>query len=552
MSLDIQNISLIKDEFPQKRDCFSKLMDYLEGANPHKICALYGLRRTGKTVLMQQALLNLPESEKQKADFITCNSTTDFHEVLAFIQSEIEKGKRYFFIDEITYTKGFQEIGEILSDNFVSFQDARIVVTGTDSLGLSLPSHSILYDRILFVPTTFTTYSEYSRIMNCNSFDDYIVRGTTFYPQTYENIDTTRKYVETSIVRNLINSIEKSEGRNNFQPELTELYDNEELETAIQLMVNKYNKQLILKSLKTTFESGILSRGIDVAGKNDASFFGNVDKNQINKNLSKLLKIVEPEHIKTSLSKKHLEEINELLSEMDILKIVPVVSNFNDREISEPMKIIAHPGMYHANLKYTLEELRENANWIPGTSDDQKNFLIKKVYEVAVGDLMENFIIANVNEILNKSKIVSKIDLFMESSGRWFVSKYEMKDSQKRSHESDLIIFDKQKKEMFLFEIKHSKENVPEQSKHLENKEFLETVEKSFGKVKFEAVLYNGKSDFSTKIPRLSAVDFLNVMYELERENKMEMTKVVDNIRQRSPMNVRKIKSRDDDYGMGR
>lgn len=524
-----------KSGYPEKRDCFYAVRNYVTDKNKQsKICALYGIRRTGKTVLMQQVIESLLEEEKNKTVFITCNEETDIHDVIIFIDEAIKKGYKYFFIDEITYAKDFQKIGEIFSDNFVNFHNARIVVTGTDSLGLSLTSHSILYDRVLFVPTTFTTYPEYSRIMNCNSFDEYIVRGTTFYSQTYENIETTRKYIETSIVKNLINSIEKSEGRNNFQPELTELYDNKELETAIQLMINKYNKQLILKSLKTTFESGILSRGIDVAGKNDTSIFRNVDKNQINKNLSKLLKIIEPENIKTTLSKKHLEEINELLSEMDILKIIPVVSNFNNREISEPMKIIAHPGMYHANLKYTLEELRENANWISGTSDDQKNFLIKKVYEVAVGDLMENFIIANVNEILNKSKVVTKEDIFMESSGRWFISKYEMKDSQKQSHESDLIIFDKQKKEIFLFEIKHSKENVPEQSKHLENKEFLETVEKSFGNVKFKAVLYNGKSDFSTKIPRLSAVDFLNVLYELKRENKMEMTKVIEEIHRRN------------------
>ena len=528
--------------YPEKRDCFFAVKNYVTDKNKQsKICALYGIRRTGKTVLMQQVIESLSDDEKSKTILITCNEDTDIHDVIVFVDEKIKKGYNYFFIDEITYAKDFQAIGEIFSDNFVNFHNARVVVTGTDSLGLSLPSHSILYDRVLFVPTTFTTYSEYSRIMNCNSFDDYIVRGTTFYPQTYENIDTTRKYVETSIIENLISSLERSEGIRSYPPVLTELYEARDIENAVLLAINNYNRQFITKSLKATFESKIFSDEINVN-----------DKSLINNNFSELMKIVETESIKTNLSEYYLEKVNKLLSEMDILKIIPVVSNFNDREISEPMKIIAHPGMYHANLKYTLEELRENANWVSGTSDDQKNYLIKKVYEVAVGDLMENFIIANVNEILNKSKIVSKTDLFMESSGRWFVSKYEMKDSQKGSHESDLIIFDKQKKEMFLFEIKHSKENVPEQSKHLENKEFLETVEKSFGKVKFEAVLYNGKSDFSTKIPRLSAVDFLNVMYELERENKMEMTKVVDNIRQRSPMNVRKIKSCDDDYGMGR
>jgi predicted AAA+ superfamily ATPase len=496
-----------KSGYPEKRDCFDTVRNYVTDKNKQsKICALYGIRRTGKTVLMQQVIESLSDEDKSKTVLITCNKDTDVHDVISFVNGAIKKDYKYFFIDEITYAKDFQAIGEIFSDNFVNFHNARVVVTGTDSLGLSLPSHSILYDRVLFVPTTFTTYPEYSRIMNCNSFDEYIVRGTTFYPQTYENIETTRKYVETSIIENLISSLERSEGIRSYPPVLTELYEARDIENAVLLAINNYNRQFITKSLKATFESKIFSDEIDVN-----------DKSLINNNFSKLMKVVETESIKTNLSEYYLEKVNKLLSEMDILKIIPVVSNFNDREISEPMKIIAHPGMYHANLKYTLEELRENANWVPGTSDDQKNFLIKKVYEVAVGDLMENFIIANVNEILNKSKIVTKTDLFMESSGRWFVSKYEMKDSQKRSHESDLIIFDKQKKETFLFEIKHSAKVVKEQSAHLESNPFLEYIESKFGKIKERIVLYNGKSDVSLKVPRVNISDFLQDMYKYSK-----------------------------------
>lgn len=157
--------------------------------------------------------------------------------------------------------------------------------------------------------------------------------------------------------------------------------------------------------------------------------------------------------------------------------------------------------------------------------------MLKKAYEFAMGDLMKNFIIANVNDILNNSKSVSKIDLFNDKNERWFVSKYEMYDSEKKHHESDLIIFDKQNKEIFLFEIKHSTETVAEQTQHLENQEYIRNIENSFGKIAGRYVLYNGSNDFSTEIPRISAVDFLNTLYDLKKENIMDVNLTIQKIK---------------------
>lgn len=49
--VDGRNISA--EDYPEKRDCYSELYKYVTEHNPDyngKICALYGLRRTGKTV----------------------------------------------------------------------------------------------------------------------------------------------------------------------------------------------------------------------------------------------------------------------------------------------------------------------------------------------------------------------------------------------------------------------------------------------------------------------------------------------------------------------
>ena len=67
-----------------------------------KICALYGLRRTGKTVMMNQCISELPPEEKEKSVYILCKEACDMLEVEQVIDDLYEKGKRFFFIDEVT------------------------------------------------------------------------------------------------------------------------------------------------------------------------------------------------------------------------------------------------------------------------------------------------------------------------------------------------------------------------------------------------------------------------------------------------------------------
>lgn len=156
VDFEITNISDIHDNYPQK----TKLFIIITWLFNSKVCILYGLRRTGKTVLLRQALLSLDTNEKKKAVFITCNHNRGFYNILSYIRDSLKKGKRYYF-NEITYTKNFQNLAEILSDSFVANYNARILFSGTDSLALALPSHYNLYDRAIFIHTTYRSWFNY-------------------------------------------------------------------------------------------------------------------------------------------------------------------------------------------------------------------------------------------------------------------------------------------------------------------------------------------------------------------------------------------------------
>lgn len=95
--VDGRNISA--EDYPEKRDCYPKLYKYITEHNPDyngKICALYGLRRTGKTVMMNQCISELPPEEKEKSVYILCKETCDMLEMEQVLDELYEKRKASF------------------------------------------------------------------------------------------------------------------------------------------------------------------------------------------------------------------------------------------------------------------------------------------------------------------------------------------------------------------------------------------------------------------------------------------------------------------------
>ena len=78
---------------------------------PGKICALYGLRRTGKTVMMYQYISELSDKDKEKTVYILCLRECDMLELRQAMEDLYDKGVRNFFLDEITEVTDFQKYG---------------------------------------------------------------------------------------------------------------------------------------------------------------------------------------------------------------------------------------------------------------------------------------------------------------------------------------------------------------------------------------------------------------------------------------------------------
>ncbi len=162
----------------QKRDCFSSLQKYIHGNSYGKVCLLYGLRRTGKTTLLLQAIAEMSPEERAAAVYMKARVTDTMADMNQDLKRLDRKGYRYFFIDEVTLMEDFIDSASLFSDLY-AMMGRKIVLSGTDSLGFWFTLNQELYDRAYTLHTTFIPFREYSRLLGIYDIDEYIRYGGT-------------------------------------------------------------------------------------------------------------------------------------------------------------------------------------------------------------------------------------------------------------------------------------------------------------------------------------------------------------------------------------
>ena len=116
------------------RDCYGLLKKFLAGTDRTRVCALYGLRRTGKTTLLLQAIAGMPDAEFRKCVYGKLRTENTMDQVTRDLQKLFRAGYRYVFLDEVTLMKDFVDSAALFSDIY-AMMGMKIVLSGTDSLG---------------------------------------------------------------------------------------------------------------------------------------------------------------------------------------------------------------------------------------------------------------------------------------------------------------------------------------------------------------------------------------------------------------------------------
>ena len=224
----------------------SGVYDYLKDENHHKVCCLLGLKETGKTVMMLQAIQSL---HFENCLLLECEEESQ--ESMANLKKVLSEHPeyKYIFIDEITKIHNFINTASFLANRFAS-EGIKIVITGDDSLSIAFVTENELYNQNVTISTTYISFQEYHYLLG-KGLTDYIRYGGTLAIEKDWNI-----YADLAIVQNIVNSLERYKNGNNSSIwMLQSLIDEGMLETLILKVAEYPTREFVEKIVNRYFKA---------------------------------------------------------------------------------------------------------------------------------------------------------------------------------------------------------------------------------------------------------------------------------------------------------
>lgn len=485
----------------KKRECYSVLHDFVFGEQQDKVFILYGLRRTGKTTLIRQVLMDMNPNELQKAAFIQIKATDTLSEINSDLKYLEQQGYHYVFIDEVTLMQDFIEGAALFSDIYAS-SGMKIVLSGTDSLGFVFTKHEQLYDRCILLHTTFIPYREFESVLGITGIDDYIRYGGTMsmggihYNETssFANKKSADEYIDSAIAHNIQHSLQYYQNGGHFR-HLYELYEQNELTSAINRIVEDMNHRFTKEVLTKTFHSSDLSisaRNLLRDRTNPVDLLQNIDEKTVKQFIMSLLDILDKDEQTVEIDHVHGLEIKEYLLLLDLIMEVDLRYIPNSGS-AEKITVISQPGMRYAQAEALVKSLMLDEKFNALSALERKRITERILSEIK-GRMMEDIVLLET-KLANPHKEVFKLQFAVG--------------------EFDMVIYDPETVSCEIYEIKYSKEIVPNQYRHLINKEKCAETEHRYGTITGKYIIYRGTTTESEDIQYLNVEEYLNALSPL-------------------------------------
>ena len=464
----------------RKRECFRQLHDYIYGEQHDKVFILYGLRRTGKTTMIRQIFVEMSDAELSKAAFIQITARDTLADVNRDLKALEEQGFRYVFLDEVTLMEDFIEGAALFSDVFAAC-GMKIVLSGTDSLGFLFTEDEQLYDRCILLHTTFIPYREFESVLGIHGIDEYIRFGGTMSlggvhyneTSTFASKKSADEYVDTAIARNIQHSLRCYQYEGHFR-HLRDLYDRNELTSAINRVVEDINHRFTLEVLTQDFKShdlGISASNLRRDRQNPTDILDRIDLAAVTESLRELLEIRNKAEQTVKLEDIHAAEIKEYLDLLDLTQEIDVL-HLPDVSTKSSRTVIAQPGLRYAQADALIRSLLLDETF-SALSLQERTAVQERILSEIRGRMLEDIVLLET-KLANPKKQV-------------FVLQFPV-------GEFDMVVFDPVAGSCQIFEIKHSAEIVPQQYRHLIGGGKCAPAEHRYGPITGKTVLYRGKN----------------------------------------------------------
>lgn len=465
----------------KKRECIQSLRDYIFKDIADKVFILYGLRRTGKTTLIRQIILELSESDFNKAAFIQVTSRDSLSEIDEDLRLLEKNGYKYVFLDEVTLMEDFIEGASLFSDIYAS-SGMKIVLSGTDSLGFAFSKEEQLYDRCIMLHTTFIPYREFENVLGIYGIDEYIRYGGTMslgginynVSTPFSNIKDTEEYINTSIAKNIQHSLKMYQYGGHFR-QLLDLYEKGELTNVINRVVEDMNHRFTKSVVGRITANNLLGDRVDSL---------NLDK--VTLGIKNMLDILNKEEQSIDISDVHMTQIKEYLAILDLIKEIDLEYL---PEVNQKSKIIVvtQPGLRYAQAEAIVENLLLDEKFQELDIQKRTRILERLLSEIR-GRMMEDIVLLET-KLAKKDKHVFKLQFPIG--------------------EFDMVVQDPKTLSCEIYEIKYSKERACEQYRHINDEEKCAMTPHRYGNITGRYVIYRGENAEMDTIQYLNVEDYL-------------------------------------------
>ena len=476
----------------RRRDGYQELEKYLYQDSFGKVFILYGLRRTGKTTLIRQAIAAMKPEDFDRTAFIQVRPGDHLGDVNFDLRWLEENRYKYVFLDEVTFAEDFIEGAALLSDIYAA-SGMKIVLSGTDSLGFLFSESGELYDRCIMLRTTMIPYREYERVLEIQGIDQYIRYGGTMVlggkhyndKKTFENAESADEYVDSAIARNIQHSLEYYQHGDHFR-HLIELYDRGELTRAINRVVEDINHRFTIDVLTRDFlfsDLGISASNLRKDRSKPDNILDRIDREAFTEGLRRALEILNKAEQTVEITEVHRQEIKEYLDLLDLTEDIPTefLPVKNERLFRTA---VSQPGLRYAQAEAFIRQLLLDEQFRNISAADRGR-VAERILDEIRGRMMEDIVLLET-KMSKPGKQVFRL--------QFPVGEY------------DMVVVDPEAIECEVYEIKHSAERVPAQYRFLEDDEKLGSVEFRYGKIRKKAVIYRGESTMPE-----NGIEYLNV-----------------------------------------
>jgi uncharacterized protein len=209
-----------KENFEKTEDYFKRDIDLDKYINTEPIIIISGIRRAGKSTLLKiiKNKININnENNYLYLDFSDdrLNNFTidDFQKTYEIYLENYNKGKKYFFFDEIQYIKGWEKFVNRLYEK----EKIKIFITGSNSSLLSSEISSVLTGRnkvITLYPLSFKEYinnkidlikpSTKINLQINQLFEEYFKLGGFPYVLRTKDSDILKEYYTNIVYKDII------------------------------------------------------------------------------------------------------------------------------------------------------------------------------------------------------------------------------------------------------------------------------------------------------------------------------------------------------------